>query len=419
MIHIFIIVYMVEVYTTGKKSHRRKNGELFYDAEKNLYVFNYTEKFSPISLNMPFKPSSYVWQRKLHPIFDMVMPEGYLLELLKNYLSKRMGNMNDYILFSFLCPNIHGHLNYRSDFAETELPYLEMDTVLEEDTEDTFRNLVQTFLGKNAISGVQPKTLAILREKDSLVLKEYIVKTWGSEFPQLAFNEYVSLQAVALAGVPTARCQLSRNNRFLLVERFNYDKENNTFLGFEEVLVLLGKNREEKYNGSYEQITRVIYNVVTDKDKTMITLFKMIVMNYLLRNGDAHLKNFGILYDNPLGSGNPEGLSIWLAPAYDVVNTVAYVFKDVPALTMFGQKVWHGKKSLLRFGKAHCQLTNSQVDKSFLECIQALDQIIRKTDGWIRDNPDFSIIGNRMMRIWKHSLENHATTFKELPREII
>ncbi|MBW6488242.1 MAG: HipA domain-containing protein [Sulfurimonas sp.] len=58
-------------------------------------------------------------------------------------------------------------------------------------------------------------------------------------------------------------------------------------------------------------------------------------MNYLLKNGDAHLKNFGILYDKELKNN-------YFAPAYDIVNTIVYFNKDRPALSMFGKKalVW-------------------------------------------------------------------------------
>ncbi|HHS93667.1 MAG TPA: HipA domain-containing protein, partial [Campylobacterales bacterium] len=114
-------------------------------------------------------------------------------------------------------------------------------------------------------------------------------------------------------------------------------------LGFEEVLVLMGKNRNKKYSGSYEQVAKLIYAVTTDKVESMRQLYKTILMNYLLKNGDAHLKNFGVLYDNAFNH-------IAYAPAYDIVNTTAYIFKDKPALTMFGKKVWWGKRELIRFG---------------------------------------------------------------------
>jgi serine/threonine-protein kinase HipA len=77
-----------------------------------------------------------------------------------------------------------------------------------------------------------------------------------------------------------------------LVEKFNYEKERDEYLGFEEILVLQGKNRDKKYSGSYEQVAKIIYAVTTDKLDSMRAFYKTVVMNYLLKNGDAHLKNF-------------------------------------------------------------------------------------------------------------------------------
>ena len=75
--------------------------------------------------------------------------------------------------------------------------------------------------------------------------------------------------------------QLSKNNKFLLVERFNYDKENDTFLGFEEILTLLGKNKDEKYSGSYEQVAKVIFSIATNKLEDIKSFYKVVIMNYL------------------------------------------------------------------------------------------------------------------------------------------
>jgi serine/threonine-protein kinase HipA len=45
----------------------------------------------------------------------------------------------------------------------------------------------------------------------------------------------------------------------------------------------------------------------------------------LLRNGDAHLKNFGVLYDEP-GPGH-QALNVWLSPLYDQVTTTLYTYE--------------------------------------------------------------------------------------------
>ena len=77
-------------------------GELFFEKDKNQYGFNYLTNYKPISLIMPYKSSSYIWKYKLHPIFDMNMPEGYLFELFKKYLTKEYGYIDDFLVFSHI-----------------------------------------------------------------------------------------------------------------------------------------------------------------------------------------------------------------------------------------------------------------------------------------------------------------------------
>lgn len=60
------------------------------------------------------------------------------------------------------------------------------------------------------------------------------------------------------------------------------------------------------------------------EDKTR--LLRMLFLNDILRNGDAHLKNFGLIYTNP---GDAR-----LAPSYDVLDTTLFLPEDIPALTI-------------------------------------------------------------------------------------
>ena len=385
-------------------------GKLFFEKEKNSYGFNYTKNYKPISLIMPYKESTYIWSNKLHPFFDMNIPEGYLFEIFKNYLSKEYGYIDDFLIFSYLCSNIQSRITYESWFDKSKYKSINLDEILADDTPDTFSKILKMFLSKNAISGIQPKTLALVEDKASLSTKEYIIKTWGDEYPQLSENEYFCLKAVEKSGVKIPNILLSYNKNFLLVERFNYDKKNDEFLGFEEVLVLMGKNRDEKYSGSYEAIAKVIYTVTTDKSLSMQSLYKTIVMSYLLKNGDAHLKNFGVLYDKDFKN-------ISFSPAYDIVNTCVYLYRDRPALTMFGQKSWFGKKELLKFGLQRCYLSNSQAKEFYEECIDALKESIKELELYIQINSDFKDIGSKMLDTWKLSLDEKK--HKELPDAVV
>jgi len=387
----------------------QKSGELFYNHKSKEYGFNYENK-TPISLTMPYKKETYLSSFHLHPIFEMNLPEGYLFEIFKNFLSKEHGYMDDFLVLSYLAPNIEGRLGFKSEFDKKLFHSVDIDEILNDDSEDTFLRLLKTFLDKNAISGVQPKTLALVQDKKRLMLKEYIVKTWGEEYPYLAQNEYYSMKAVQRAGVTIPNIQLSKNKKFLLVEKFNYQKEQDEYLGFEEVLVLLGKNRDKKYSGSYEQISKIIYAVSTNKIDSMIQFYKTMVMNYLLKNGDAHLKNFGVLYDN-------EFKNINFSPAYDIVTTTAYIYRDKPALMMFGKKVWWGKEELVRFGVEHCFFAQSKALKMYDECQEALKTSIVELEEIIEEDENFKSIGLKMLDSWKLSLDEK--TYKEIPLETV
>ena len=385
-------------------------GKLFFEKDKNQYGFNYTKNFKPISLIMPYKKSTYIWKNNLHPIFDMNMPEGYLFEIFKNHLTKEHGYIDDFLVFSYICSNIQSRITYKSWFKKTDYKSIDLDEILNDDTPDTFTKILKTFLNKNAISGVQPKTLALIEDKVSLSTKEYIIKTWGDEYPYLAQNEYFCLKSVEKAGVKIPNIILSHNKNFLLVERFNYDKIKDEFLGFEEVLVLMGKNKEEKYSSSYEAISKIIYTVTTNKTQSMQSLYKTIVMCYLVKNGDAHLKNFGVIYDK-------EFKTISFAPAYDIVNTCVYIYKDRPALTMFGKKLWFGKKDLLKFGIQECYLSQGEALNYYEECLRALKKSITELRLYIQQNNEFRDIGLKMIDTWQLSLDENK--YKEIPDAII
>ena len=77
-------------------------------------------------------------------------------------------------------------------------------------------------------------------------------------------------------------------------------------------------------------------------------LFTLIALNCALRNGDAHLKNFAIIYDDVLGEAR-------LAPVFDLVTTAVYLPKDSMALTLNGTRKWPDAKALRRLGETRMQ----------------------------------------------------------------
>ena len=85
----------------------------------------------------------------------------------------------------------------------------------------------------------------------------------------------------------------------------------------EDFAQILVKYPHEKYDSAnYEQIGRVIYVYSGDGLADVQQLARRLLTNILLANGDAHLKNWSLLYEDQV---TPR-----LSPAYDIVTTSVY-----------------------------------------------------------------------------------------------
>jgi serine/threonine-protein kinase HipA len=58
------------------------------------------------------------------------------------------------------------------------------------DTRELFHELVARYALRSGISGVQPKVLLEASQRGALTSSGYIVKSWGTDYPCLAANEY-------------------------------------------------------------------------------------------------------------------------------------------------------------------------------------------------------------------------------------
>src|SRR5581483_11204126 len=104
-----------------------------------------------------------------------------------------------------------------------------------------------------------------------------------------------------------------------------------------------------------------------------------------LRNGDAHLKNFGIIYDDVQGEAR-------LAPVYDLVTTSVYLPKDSMALTLNGTTKWASAKELQRLGETRLGASPARVREILERISNAIADITRELRAYIKDHPDFKDI---------------------------
>ena len=347
------------------KIDNKSSGELIYENKEFIYSYKTEEKSNFISLTMPVRSKDYVYN-KLHPIFEMHLPEGYLLSIIKKHFSK-IKKMDDFGLLEVMSGSIKGRISYKSNLKKID-NNLSLDELIHPKNNMLFNELVERFSLNSPLSGVQPKVLASIENKATLKFEDYIVKSWGDDYKELALNEYYCMNVVKQANIPTSKFYISDDDKLFIMKRFD-KKDDGKYLGFEDMCVLLAKQRDDKYEGTYEQIAKVIKTYVSNKNKknALYNFYKMTIINFLLKNGDAHLKNFGLIYD---GIEN-----IDLAYAYDVVNTTIYIKNDIPALHLLGSKKWWDKKYLIRFGIESCNLTKKETKDGLNECIDAIKKV--------------------------------------------
>ena len=393
---------MPDVSSLAVWAANKRSGLLARD-QRQEYVFAYSQDVGPdvqVSLTMPVRLQSW-GSRELHPIFQMNLPEGALLEAIRRAIAKVIGE-DDLSILRVTGGNQVG----RNRFAlpGEGSPYIEdspesLDELLTyPDTSELFHELVDRYALRSGISGVQPKVLLEATERATLTSSGYIVKSWGSDYPGLAANEYFCMTAAKRSGLPTPEFFLSDNGGLFIMRRFDIAPDG-TFIGFEDMCSLQALGTARKYSGSYERVAKSIRDFVTGEHLVAAReqFFSMLVLSVMLRNGDAHLKNFGVLYTTPSDV-------VTLAPVYDVVTTTVYIRKDVPALSLAGTKKWWPRKMLERFAFAYLSLPAGMISATFDRLAEAVMETRGMIPDYISEHPDFREIGERMMGEWDEGI---------------
>lgn len=385
-------------------------GLLERDARQE-YIFAYSQETgseAQVSLTMPVRLASWT-SRELHPIFQMNLPEGALLEAIRRAIAKIIGE-DDLSILHVTGGNQVGR--NRFSLPGDDSPSLpETSESLEEllnypNTSELFHELVAKYALRSGISGVQPKVLLNAKGRGTMASSNYIVKSWGTDYPCLAANEYFCMTAAKRAALPTPEFYLSENGGLFVMQRFDV-AHNNEAIGFEDMCSLQALGTARKYSSSYERVAKSISNFVSG-DCLMAAreqFFATLVLSVMVRNGDAHLKNFGVLYNTPQSA-------VWLAPVYDVVTTTVYIKNDVPALTLAGTKKWWTRKILEQFAVAHLSLPKAKITSIFKRMADAVTETRAKIPDYITHHPEFREVGEKMMTIWNEGVNDLCHNLK-------
>ncbi|MCB1688798.1 MAG: type II toxin-antitoxin system HipA family toxin [Halioglobus sp.] len=295
----------------------------------------------------------WVKNQKLHPVLSNLLPEGALREYLAQTLKTHTDN--EFELFAHLGQDLPGAL-----IATAVEPEAIPDYVLDARARaNAVKHVIQDKKKHFSLAGVQMKFS--MREKDgryqiaeSGAVGDWIIKTPSTTHKHVPLNEYTAMRLAELAGVTIPDIRLVEMDKLEQLPAINlpnehyafaiqrFDRQNGERIHMEDFAQLLVKYPQDKYSSAnYQQIGKILYDYAGDGLGDVQQLARRLLVNILLANGDAHLKNWSVLY--------PDKVTPTLSPAYDIVTTRVYMGDEHEfALNLGKGKDWY-QASMMQF----------------------------------------------------------------------
>ena len=195
-----------------------------------------------------------------------------------------------------------------------------------------------------SLAGVQLKLSALEAATGGLTIPaggmggDWILKLPSARFPGVPENEYVMMRLAravgidvpdvrllpleAVGGLPTDLGNLQ--GQALAVRRFDR-AAGGARIHTEDFAQVFGVYPERKYErASYRNIAEVLWTETGEVGA--LEFIRRLVFSVLIGNADMHLKNWSLIYEDERTPA--------LAPAYDLVNTIAFLPDDRLALSL-------------------------------------------------------------------------------------
>jgi serine/threonine-protein kinase HipA len=363
-----------------------------------------------VSLTMPVRLESYVWDDQLPPVLQMNLPEGYLLQVLQEQFGPHIG-ASPMALLSVIGRNMVGRLQVAARGAELSEPAkpIEVAALLKGDnSEAAFAALVREH-ATSGVSGVVPKFLDAqtdascafaLHQKASLVTRRHIIKGSSAQLPFVALNEHLCMQ-VTRRVMPTAKTEVSDDGQALVVHRFDVNGHGQPHWGMEDFCSLLGLRPAAKYDTTWERIAKAVRDHVPGAQRldTYRQLATLLLLTYALRNADCHAKNLALLYTCRA--------DVHLSPTYDMLTTSVYsgFQHNPPGIEFMGKKTWAPGKNLQRFIAATFGIQpkeQGQLLEAISDAVADVGPLVRAA---MAQHPGFEDVGKRMLMAWAEGVQ--------------
>jgi serine/threonine-protein kinase HipA len=310
--------------------------------DRTLFAFNESYVANPErpTLSLSFKDSfgelitdTRPTRVRVPTFFANLLPEGTM----RDYLAERAGvnPRREYFLLWVLGRDLPGALTIRPADGEAWPPADKNET-----PEDEARTRQSAL--RFSLAGVQLKFSAVKEASGGLTIPaegvggSWIVKLPSTRFQSVPENEFAMMTLAGLVGIEVPEIHLvgidtigglpdgigALKGQALAVKRF--DRTTTGPVHIEDFAQVFGVFPDDKYKrASYRNIAQVIGVEAGDGDAA--EFIRRLVFNTLIGNADMHLKNWSLIYPDRRGAR--------LAPAYDLVATIAYLRDDKAALT--------------------------------------------------------------------------------------
>ncbi|MEA3468499.1 MAG: type II toxin-antitoxin system HipA family toxin [Thermodesulfobacteriota bacterium] len=288
----------------------------------------------------------WIKRQRLHPVLSNLLPEGALRELLAQGLKVHIDD--EFQLFTYLGQDLPGAL-VATPMEPEQIP----DYVLQSSGQVKIVTIsAEPRTNHFSLAGVQMKFSML--EKDGRyhiaeagILGDWIIKTPSTKHKFVPLNEYTAMRLAEMAGVniPDIRLveidtlenlpAINLPNEKLAFAIRRFDRAEEKRIHMEDFAQLLVKYPYQKYDSANcEQIGKILYQYTGDSLSNVQQFARRLLINILLANGDAHLKNWSLIY--------PDTITPELSPAYDIVTTRVYMGDEKKyALNMGKNKDWY------------------------------------------------------------------------------
>lgn len=399
--------------------------------ENGQFKFEYDSTWpkdanSGIGLNLPVKDSPYI-SKILFPFFDNLIPEGWLLsyaeqiykidkrnrfalllatgketigavrvvaidesgkEVQREGIEKDEELKKNFVKYPAIleakndrCPYCLKVLakNHKQEFHPACAKKMWGTTrklFVSLDKDEPLASFKRTIYGAS-ISGAQRKGLFTF-ENGALIptykRSQFILKPQGA-FSSLPENEHITMAIAKEVGFnipPFTIFEISGLGKIFAIKRFDIAPSGEQ-LRLEDAAQALELPSDDKYNSSYERLSKAVKSFSDTQVVDLFEMWKRIIFSYFIANGDMHLKNWSFLERD-----NMKGI-FRLSPCYDFLNTRLPIPDEEGdlALTLNAKKNKLKRTDFLQFAK---QL---EIEDKLVE------EVMGQIDNWWKVTQDF------------------------------